>query len=190
LAHRKLPRSPSSHRCVKETRADQLAARAPELGATQPMAMGRAEKPNMNNAIGKMFWDSAVAGFLGPAESTRPTFSAEEEEKILEKAFQQVFLPRKVDRLQEQINLLNLKHTPVLTEHEKKVWDVIRRGSRGAEYCQELHAAGVRPRRSWKDCPGTYPAAYLDCRWRQRINDEKSKIRRKAELAEQARLVG
>jgi hypothetical protein len=75
-----------------------------------------------------------------------------------------------------------------LDEHEKKVWEVIQRGPVGRLYCRELDAAHIQPRRtkSWKDCPGTYLEAYDESRyWRQRIQDEKSKIRRKAEqLAE------
>jgi len=72
-----------------------------------------------------------------------------------------------------------------LSERERKISEIIQLGSRGAQYCRELHAANLRPRRSWthKGCPGTYPGAYTDPKWRQAINDEKSKVRRKAEVA-------
>jgi hypothetical protein len=73
-----------------------------------------------------------------------------------------------------------------LTQRERKIWDVISRGPKGLEYCRELHNAGLKPRRSksWAGCPGTYPAAYQGGNpWRHRIQDEKSKIRRKAKLA-------
>jgi len=69
-----------------------------------------------------------------------------------------------------------------LTLREKKIWEVAQRGSKGATYCRELARAGVKPRRtkSWESCPGTYPAAYMDPYWRQRIQDEKSKVKKKA----------
>jgi hypothetical protein len=76
----------------------------------------------------------------------------------------------------------NLK--PVLTKREEKIWGVIQANSKGAQYCRELHNANLKPRRSWieQGCPGTYPAAANDRKWLQRIQDEKSKVRRKAEL--------
>jgi hypothetical protein len=74
-----------------------------------------------------------------------------------------------------------------LTEREEKILEVIQRGAVGLLYCRELHIQGIRPLRSgvWEDCPaGTYPAAYmLGDSWRHRIQDEKSKIKRKAKLA-------
>jgi hypothetical protein len=73
-----------------------------------------------------------------------------------------------------------------LSEREGKIWAVIRQGSKGLQYCRELDRVGVKPRKSgtWKGCPGTYPAAYqMGDPWRHRIQDEKSKLRRKAELA-------
>lgn len=72
-----------------------------------------------------------------------------------------------------------------LDDHEKKIWPVIQRGSKGPTYCRELENAGVRPRRTkfWKDCPGNYPAAYRDPYWRKRVQDEKSRIARKGKLS-------
>ena len=74
-----------------------------------------------------------------------------------------------------------------LTDREQKIWEVIQRGTEGAEYSRELHNAGLRPRKGWikRGCPGTYTAAYMDpdTHWRQMVQDEKSKISRKAELA-------
>jgi hypothetical protein len=76
--------------------------------------------------------------------------------------------------------------TTGLTQREEKMWDVIRRGARGMQYCRELANAGIGPRRkgAWKDAPRNYPAAYrMGEPWRHRIQDEKSKIRHKAKLA-------
>ena len=73
-----------------------------------------------------------------------------------------------------------------LTDREKKLWDVIRRGARGLQYCRELDKARIAPLRrgAWKDCPRKYESAYLQGEpWRHRIQDEKSKVRRKAEGA-------
>jgi hypothetical protein len=74
-----------------------------------------------------------------------------------------------------------------LTGREKKIWEVVQRGSRGMQYCRELHAAGLRPRRRWitRNCPGTYIAAGRDKYWLGMIQDEKSKVRHKAELLSQ-----
>jgi hypothetical protein len=52
-----------------------------------------------------------------------------------------------------------------------------------------LDNAGIAPSRSgvWKDGPRKYLPAYdLEQPWRHRIEDEKSKIRRKAEAAKLA----
>jgi hypothetical protein len=76
--------------------------------------------------------------------------------------------------------------TVELTERENKIYKVICRNSKGMQYCRELDAAAIKPRRgkSWQGCPGTYAGAYLvGDPWRHRIQDEKTKIRRKAELA-------
>jgi hypothetical protein len=73
-----------------------------------------------------------------------------------------------------------------LSEREQKIWRVAQQGSRGLQYCRELEAAHIKPRKKgvWKDCPASYPAAYQQGKpWRHRIQDEKYKIRRKAELA-------
>jgi hypothetical protein len=73
-----------------------------------------------------------------------------------------------------------------LTDREKKILEVIQRGSRGLAYCRELDDAGIGARRagSWKGAPLTYTAAYQAGQpWRHRIQDEKSKISRKAKLA-------
>jgi AcrR family transcriptional regulator len=74
------------------------------------------------------------------------------------------------------------------TERERRIWEIIRRRVRGLQYCRELDNAGIAPLRTgvWKDCPRKYASAYLEGEpWRHRIQDEKSKIRRKAELAKQ-----
>lgn len=74
-----------------------------------------------------------------------------------------------------------------LTLREQKIWEVIQLGSTGPQYCRELQNANIRLPRTgvWRECPaGTYPAAYhLGEPWRHRIQDEKSKVRRKAHLA-------
>jgi hypothetical protein len=78
--------------------------------------------------------------------------------------------------------LADKKHGP-LNDREQKIWDVVKRGVKGAQYCREIHAVGVRP--VWKNGPPTYPGAYqLGKPWCHRIQDEKYKIRRKAQLAE------
>jgi hypothetical protein len=78
-----------------------------------------------------------------------------------------------------------------LRDRELKIWKVIQRGAKSREYCRELDSAGIAPQRSgiWKDCPRKYESAYLQGEpWRHRIQDEKSKVRHKAELAGLAKL--
>jgi len=73
-----------------------------------------------------------------------------------------------------------------LDSREMKIWKVIQRGVKGPQYCRELDYARVAPQRRgvWKDCPRNYLSAYREGKpWRHRIQDEKAKIRRKAELA-------
>ena len=71
-----------------------------------------------------------------------------------------------------------------LTEREGKIWAVIQQGNKGRAYSRELDNANIAPRRDgvWKDAPRKYAAAYdLGGPWPHRIEDEKAKIRRKAE---------
>jgi hypothetical protein len=74
---------------------------------------------------------------------------------------------------------------------DQAILAVIARGSEGLQYCRELDNAGVRPPKKgvWKTCPaGTYAAAYkLGEQWPHRIQDEKSKLKKRyPELAQLA----
>lgn len=78
-----------------------------------------------------------------------------------------------------------------LSDHEQKVWKVIQQRAKGLQYCRELDKADAKPPRTgvWKECAGTYTAAYrLGDPWRHRIQNEKSKTKRKAALAGLAEL--
>jgi hypothetical protein len=73
-----------------------------------------------------------------------------------------------------------------LGDRELRIWAIIQRGARGPGYCRELDSARIAPPRKgiWKDCPRRYESAYRQGEpWRYRIQDEKSRVRRKAELA-------
>jgi hypothetical protein len=73
-----------------------------------------------------------------------------------------------------------------LSERDTRIWEVIQRGVIGLQYCRELDNARIRPRKEWLSdgCPGTYQGAYqLGQPWQKRIQDEKSKITRKARPA-------
>jgi hypothetical protein len=93
------------------------------------------------------------------------------------------------DRARNQFQLVSLVGRSTrtdLTERERKMWEVISRGVKGLQYCRELQQEGIGPRRtgSWRGAPSTYPAAYKAGEpWRHRIQDEKSKIKYKAQLA-------
>jgi len=73
-----------------------------------------------------------------------------------------------------------------LSIREEKIWEVIQRGAGGRQYCRELDNAQIAPVRKgvWREGPRKYVAAYdMGQPWRHRIEDEKSKIRRKARAA-------
>jgi hypothetical protein len=95
-----------------------------------------------------------------------------------------------VTEARRRISLVEVPPGKPLKKREDKIWEVIRRGATGLQYCRELDNAGVAPLRSgiWKDCPRKYASAYLDREWQHRIQDEKSKITRKAELATRRKL--
>jgi hypothetical protein len=70
-----------------------------------------------------------------------------------------------------------------LSDREKKISEIIRRGAKGPQYARELKSSRVMPRRSWVQagCPSDYVSAYKKGPpWRQRIQNEKSKIAKKS----------
>jgi hypothetical protein len=72
------------------------------------------------------------------------------------------------------------KKKPQLTEHEKPLWELIRRRLQGPQYCRGADELRISP--PWKDCPPTYVAVYkLEGKWRHRIEAERSRIKRKME---------
>jgi hypothetical protein len=77
--------------------------------------------------------------------------------------------------------------TVQLSDRERNLWKVIQRGTAGRRYCRELDNAQIAPPRKgvWRDGPRKYLAAYgMGKPWRHRIEDEKSKVRRKAKVFE------
>ena len=66
----------------------------------------------------------------------------------------------------------------IFNNREQKILDVINAGARGRKYAIALDAAGLRPRRDWREkgCPSTYRDAYWVQTWRKRIWDEKTKL--------------
>jgi len=104
-------------------------------------------------------------------------------EEIMER--KHVSLEERLEKLEESKG--NGAMPTRLTDREEKIWEVIQRGSRGLQYCRDLEAAHINPRRKgvWKDCPRAYPAAYKESQlWRHRIQDEKSRIQRKGLASE------
>lgn len=114
-------------------------------------------------------------------------FKASAEWKEYEELLLTVSLGASIVQKQPVDNLRNAhKQRAELTDHELKIWAVIQRKVKGLQYCRELDNAGIAPLRSgvWKDCSRKYESAYLEGKpWCHRIQDEKSKIQRKAKLA-------
>ena len=78
------------------------------------------------------------------------------------------------------------KQEKPLTERERRILEVILGGTKGRAYGRELDNAKIAPPRKgiWKEGPRKYEVAYVSGQpWRHWIQDEKSKIRRRAELA-------
>jgi hypothetical protein len=78
---------------------------------------------------------------------------------------------------------------PKLTAREMKILQVIQQDVKGLQYCRELDHASIAPKRTgvWKDAARKYVQTYcMGALWRHRIEDEKSKILRKARLLELA----
>jgi DNA-binding protein H-NS len=66
-----------------------------------------------------------------------------------------------------------------LSDREKRIAEVIEAGYEGHEYAEQLEKREISPLMSWQvdGCPKTYPIALKAKRWRQRIYNEKSKIK-------------
>lgn len=87
-------------------------------------------------------------------------------------------------RASNELRLVTVESRTQLTHREERMWEVIQRGTKGLAYCRELKSASLRPPTSWvrDGCPADYPAAYQEGKpWQHRIQDEKTKVRRKAE---------
>lgn len=105
----------------------------------------------------------------------------------------QAVLAQNSDKAEQSAESKPTKQHKALSDREQKLWEVIQKGLkatpplRGTTYCREVDAAQVSPPRKgvWKDGPRTYVAAYNsgDKQLVHWIQSEKSKIRRKAELA-------
>ena len=75
-----------------------------------------------------------------------------------------------------------------LKPREQRIWKVIQQGVKGPIYCRELHNAKLRPPTAWLEagCPSTYPEAYRQGDpWTKRIQDEKHRIQKRAELVDE-----
>ena len=192
MAGRRVRRHASLHKRTSETPPDASPTPTTQPNSQSQEAINENKVARDDNGPKRSFWESVTDDALTQIKPSESGLTAEEDDRIWDRAFERALLPRKLKRqgeeikkLKKQMNTPQLTRTPVLTEHEKNIWKVIQRGSKGLAYCRELENAGVKPRRtgSWKGCPGTYPAAYQGGEpWRHRIQDEKSKIRRKAKL--------
>ncbi len=192
MTGRRIRRRASLHKRTSETPPNASSAPATQLNSQPQESINENKVTREDNGPKRSFWESVSGDSLSQLKPPESRLTAETDDRMWDRALERFLLPRKVKRqeeeikkLKKQINTPQLTPTPVLTEHEKKIWAVIQRGSKGQAYCRELENAGVKPRRtgSWKGCPGTYPAAYQEGEpWRHRIQDEKSKTRRKAKL--------
>jgi hypothetical protein len=139
-----------------------------------------------NKAPAASFWPKLIPN------SMPPELPADEGELLEKVVKRRIRLRREIEETVAKAlrpvenKAADKKHKP-LTGREQKIWNAIQRGLKGAQYCRELHNAGVRPRTSWikAGCPGTYPGAYLfGAPWRHRIQDEKCDVRKKGEALE------
>jgi hypothetical protein len=153
----------------------------------------RSDEIGTLKVVGKLYVDdSGHRRYLDPTESNGAyLFAASDERGVILRVCEAsaVFC----DQLESDATLrtLQTKSKPEvklqLTDRELKIRAVIERGATGLQYCRELDNAGIAPLRSgvWKDCPSRkYASAYREGgAWPHRIQDEKSKVKRKARLA-------
>jgi hypothetical protein len=193
MAGRGVRRPASLHKRTNETVPDASPTSAGLRRSEAQEAINENKIAREDNGPNRSFWQSRIDEYLSKLNCSEPRLTAETADRAWDRALGRALLPRKVKRqeeeikkLKQQINTARPARTPAPNDREKKIWEVIQRGAKGLAYCRELERAGVKPRRikSWKGCPGTYPAAYqVGKPWRHRIQDEKSKIRAKAELS-------
>jgi hypothetical protein len=191
LASRRMRHSAASQ-CTEARETPSRVPPAPASETDNPpeeIVGGPAGPPKKDKA--STFFDSVIAKHIVKLESLQPKVTAEQDDRSWDRVFERVLLPRKVARLEKELRIHSMESNPLnkakpLTQREERIWAVIRNGSTGPQYCRELGNAKIAPRRSgvWRDCPRTYISAYKQGEpWCHRIQDEKSKIRRKAELA-------
>ncbi len=66
-----------------------------------------------------------------------------------------------------------------LTEAEKVISEAIKDHRKGMRYCVYLDKNNINPPKAWELCPQSYVKAYKAALWRKRIQDQKSRVKRK-----------
>ena len=66
-----------------------------------------------------------------------------------------------------------------LTEAEKVISEAIKDDRKGVRYCVYLDMNNIKPPKAWELCPQSYVKAYKSPLWRKRIQDQKSRVKRK-----------
>jgi hypothetical protein len=146
------------------------------------------------NRRNREFWE-AESKILEKTLTALPTKLAKE---LADKAAQNIecdalsYGLKSADGMEKEVDTLfeKLELDVKLTDHEKKIYKVIKRGGEnlnGKMYCREVHRAKVRPRKTWlkAGCPSSYIEAYREGEpWTKRIEGEKRRIRKKVELAQ------
>jgi len=68
-----------------------------------------------------------------------------------------------------------------LTEAEKVISEAIKDNRKAERYCAYLDMNNIKPPKAWIDefCPQSYVKAYKNPLWRKRIQDQKSRVKRK-----------
>ena len=66
-------------------------------------------------------------------------------------------------------------------KRERVILGAIQTNLRGRDYCRELDRKGLLGLEAWREdgWPGKYAQAYMDRRWRKKIQDEKHRFQRK-----------
>jgi len=66
-----------------------------------------------------------------------------------------------------------------LTEAEKVISEAIKDDLKAERYCAYLERNNIKPPKDWELCPQSYVKAYKNPLWRKRIQDQKSRVKRK-----------
>jgi hypothetical protein len=138
MTGRRKRRHASLHKRTSETPPDVSPTPATQPNSQSQEAINKNKVARDDNGPKRSFLESVTDDALSQIRPSESRLTAEEDDRMWDRAFERALLPRKLKRQEKEIKKLKrlintpqLTRTPVLTGHEKKLWEVIQRGSKG-----------------------------------------------------------